>query len=232
MSGKKGLVLLIIMAILATSLVIYSSVNAQIGRPLLYWGRTGDNVYLLQRRLDQWGYYDGVVDGVYGHDTLQAVRKFQSRNGLRVDGIVGPETWGALGYRGRAVAQVSKAAAKGTAAAGDVNLLAHVVHAEAGSEPYRGKVAVGAVILNRVQDPRFPNSLSGVIYQPLAFESVSNGIVNRPPSQESIKAARSALNGWDPTYGSVFFWNPSKPVNEWIWSRNIIVRIGGHVFAK
>lgn len=115
----------------------------------------------------------------------------------------------------------------------DVELLARVIAAEAQGEPYAGQVAVGAVILNRVRSPQFPNSLSGVIYQPHAFESVSNGLIwRRTPSAEAYRAARDALNGWDPTYGSLFFWNPSKPVNPWIWSRQIVVRIGNHVFAR
>ncbi|HLT58374.1 MAG: cell wall hydrolase [Limnochordales bacterium] len=121
----------------------------------------------------------------------------------------------------------------GVSRAEDVELLARVIAAEAQGEPYVGQVAVGAVILNRVRSPQFPNSLSGVIYQPHAFESVSNGLVwRRTPSAEAYRAARDALNGWDPTYGALFFWNPSKPVNPWVWSRQITVRIGNHVFAR
>lgn len=111
------------------------------------------------------------------------------------------------------------------------DLLARVVHAEAGAEPYLGKVAVGAVILNRVQSPKFPKTMSGVIYQPHAFESVTNGIVNRPASKESIKAARDAISGWDPSGGALYFFNPAKTNNRWIWARRIINRIGKHVFA-
>ncbi len=116
---------------------------------------------------------------------------------------------------------------------GQVDLLARVVAAEAEGEPYQGQVAVAAVILNRVESSQFPNSLSGVVFQPHAFESVSNGLIwRRSPSREAISAARDALNGVDPTYGCIFFWNPSKPVSGWIWSRPVAVRIGSHVFAR
>ncbi|NLY73853.1 MAG: LysM peptidoglycan-binding domain-containing protein [Firmicutes bacterium] len=118
-----------------------------------------------------------------------------------------------------------------TRISGDIALLARVIHAEAGAEPYTGKVAVGGVILNRVQHSRFPQTIAGVIYQPHAFESVSNGMINRPASQESIKAARDALNGWDPSGGALYFFNPAKTRNRWIWGRRIINRLGKHVFA-
>jgi len=127
----------------------------------------------------------------------------------------------------------ASAPASGVTRAEDVELLARLIAAEAQGEPYVGQVAVAAVVLNRVRNPGFPNSLSGVIYQPRAFESVSNGLIwRRTPSDEAYRAARDALNGWDPTYGALFFWNPSKPVSPWIWSRQIIVRIGNHVFAR
>jgi len=116
---------------------------------------------------------------------------------------------------------------------GDVNLLARLIAAEAEGEPYQGMVAVGAVMLNRVASPKFPNSISGCVFQPGAFESVSNGLIwRRSPSRQAISAARDAMNGYDPTYGCVFFWNPAKPVSGWIWSRSIAVKIGKHVFAR
>lgn len=120
---------------------------------------------------------------------------------------------------------------KPTRISGDITLLAKIIHAEAGAEPYVGKVAVGGVVLNRVQNSRFPQSIAGVVYQPHAFESVSNGIVNRPASKESQKAARDALNGWDPSGGALYFFNPAKTRNRWIWARRIINRLGKHVFA-
>lgn len=203
--------------------------NAQLYRTIS-WGSSGGDVVDAQVILRDWGYYVGAIDGVFGSETSAAVRWFQSANGLPVDGVIGPETWAALGITVAAPAVTSPAADAGYGF--NVDLLARVLRAEAESEPYEGKVAVGAVLLNRVRDPRFPNSLEGVIYEPDAFESVSNGrIYNTPPSAEDLQAARDAINGWDPVYGAVFFWNPYKPVTPWIWSRPIITQIGNHVFA-
>lgn len=207
-------------------------------RPTLYWGTTGNNVRLVQSRLKQWGYYDGEVDGIFGTATSQAVKRFQAKNGLTPDGLVGPRTWAALGFSTTtaqpAITPASAQSASGVSSSNDVNLLARLVAAEAEGEPYVGQVAVAAVILNRVKSPEFPNTLAGVIYQPGAFESISNGLAwSRTPSATAIKAARDAMNGWDPTYGCLFFWNPSKPISsKWIWSRPIVTRIGSHVFAK
>ncbi len=227
----------LLLAVAVSSLPLLTLAQA---RPNLYWGSSERaHIYDVQARLKQWGYYTGPIDGVYGAGTYEAVRLFQSRNGLRVDGVVGTSTWAALGFATGGAAPSTRPTATATTASyaavsrrDDVNLLARTVHAEAGAEPYLGKVAVGAVILNRVRDSRFPNSLAGVIYQPNAFESVSNGLIWRQtPSNDSIRAAQDAINGWDPTYGAVYFWNPSKPVNPWIWSRRIVTRIGAHVFA-
>lgn len=201
----------------------------------LYWGNTGSDVRLLQQTLKNWGYLQGTVDGDYGTDTAEAVKKFQSKNGLDVDGTAGPGTLKAMGLWTNTAtstsANTSDIVSRGLSRRDDVALLARAIHAESGSEPYEGKVAVGAVILNRIKSPEFPNSLAGVIYQPLAFESVSNGMINNPPSAESLRAAQDALNGWDPVHGALFFWNPTKKVSKWIWSRPIIRRVGDHVFA-
>lgn len=114
----------------------------------------------------------------------------------------------------------------------ELNLLARLIAAEAGDEPYEGQVAVGAVVLNRVRSPLFPDTISGVIYEPWAFESVYNGLIWQVADLDyPFRAAADALNGWDPTYGALFFWNPYKPVSGWIWSRPIITQIGDHVFA-
>lgn len=207
--------------------------------PVLRWGSTGEAVRTLQWRLQQWGYYQGPIDGVYGANTYRAVVQFQSRNGIYpADGVVGQNTWAGLGLlnavRGQAPAQASAPAAASPAVnrSDHLNLLARVIEAEAQGEPFEGQVAVAAVILNRVEHPGFPNTIPGVIYQPHAFESVTNGLIwRRNPSETAYRAAQGALNGWDPTYGSIFFWNPSKPVSSWIWSRPIVVRIGNHVFA-
>ncbi|HLN63715.1 MAG TPA: spore cortex-lytic enzyme [Symbiobacteriaceae bacterium] len=200
-------------------------------QPTLRWGSRGASVTLAQRRLRAWGYYHGAIDGVYGRKMYGAIITFQRKNGLRADGVVGSSTWAALGYSGRAPA----GGGGGTRAASrtdDARLLAMVISAEARGEPYEGQVAVGAVLLNRVRDSRFPGTLAGVVYQKHAFESVSNGSIYQTPAASATRAARDALNGWDPTHGAVFFWNPSKPVSGWIWSRPIIKRIGNHVFAK
>lgn len=195
----------------------------------LRWGSRGNDVCLAQRKLKGWGYYKGSIDCIYGRQMYAAVTLFQRRNGLWVDGVVGPATWRGLGYDpGYPAAGGGWVAARN----GDQDLLARVITAEAKGEPYEGQVAVGAVILNRVSDSRFPNTLAGVVYQTHAFESVSNGSIYAPPAASSVRAAQDALNGWDPSGGAVFFWNPYKPVSEWIWSRPIIKQIGDHVFAK
>ncbi|MCL0028172.1 spore cortex-lytic enzyme [Peptococcaceae bacterium] len=166
---------------------------------------------------------------MFGNKTYKAVRLFQSKNGLKVDGIVGKNTWRALGYYFNTGV---KSTSRANVNRGDLWLLSRVVMGEAADEPFTGKVAVAAVILNRVDSPKFPNTLAGVIYQPLAFESVSNGQYTRPVSDEAIRAAQAAMNGWDPTGGALYFWNPYKRVSKWIWTRTIITQIGNHVFAK
>lgn len=204
-------------------------------RRTLFWGSRGSDVTLMQKRLKAWGYYRGRVDGIYGGSTFSAVRSFQRKNGLRADGIVGARTWSALGLGYTTAKAPARPAAKGVRGVtnkNDLHLVARLIHAEARAEPYVGQVSVAAVLLNRVRNPKFPNSVAGVIYQPLAFESVANGQFNLPPTSQNYKAARDALNGWDPTYGCTFFWNPAKRVSKWIWSRRIIVRYGRHVFGK
>lgn len=191
---------------------------------LSYYGSTGSEVIEIQKRLKQWGYYDGPIDGIYGYKTYMAVRYFQAKNGLKVDGIAGSETLRALG--------IVTTPASSSYYNSNLNLLARLISAEARGEPYVGQVAVGAVVLNRVRHPGFPNSIPGVIYQPGAFESVSNGQINLSPTTSAINAARDALNGWDPTGGALYFFNPAKTTNRWIWSRPIIAVIGNHVFAK
>ncbi|MEZ0537376.1 spore cortex-lytic enzyme [Caldicellulosiruptoraceae bacterium PP1] len=188
-----------------------------------YYGSTGAEVIEIQKRLKQWGYYNGAIDGVYGYKTYMAVRSFQAKNGLKVDGVAGSETLKAMGI----VIPYSK-----TSYSSDLNLLAHLIYGEARGEPYIGQVAIGAVVLNRVESPLFPNSIAGVIYQPGAFTAVSDGQINLPPNQSAINAARDALNGWDPTGGALYYYNPAKTTNKWIWSRPILTVIGDHIFAK
>jgi len=190
---------------------------------LSYYGSRGDEVTNIQKKLKQWGYYDGNIDGVYGYQTYKAVRYFQYKNGLKVDGVVGPETLSALGLPTGVQPRSNNK---------DINLLAHLVHGEARGEPYIGQVAVAAVVLNRVADSRFPSSIAGVIYQPGAFDAVSDGQINLEPTSQSYKAARDALNGWDPTYGCIYYYNPHTATSKWIWSRPIMLSIGKHNFAK
>lgn len=232
MKKKIAVVLLLTICLIGLSLRESSFTEAQ-ARKTLYWGSRGSDVSLLQWRLSQWGYFNGPIDGVYGAKTFEAVKLFQRRNGLRVDGVCGSGTWSALGLGGGSQGgQSQSTGTKGITNNNDVQLLARIIHAEARAEPYTGQVAVGAVILNRVRSSEFPNTIASVLYQPLAFESVSNGQFNIPPNSENFRAARDAINGWDPSYGSLFFWNPSKPVISWIWSRNVVVQYGDHVFAK
>ena len=196
------------------------------------WGSTGSKVSEVQRKLKQWGYYDGPIDGVFGQKTYEAVVSFQKKNGLRQDGAIGTQTANALGIRLTANAPAASTAAQGGGGnSNDVYLLAKVVHGEARGEPYIGKVAVAAVILNRVENPNFPNTIAGVIYQPLAFTCVADGQINLAPDEESIRAARDALNGWDPTYGAIYYYNPATATSGWIWSRPVHITIGKHKFA-
>ncbi len=179
----------------------------------------------VQTKLKRWGYYTGKVDGIYGNLTRKAVRLFQQKNGLAVDGIVGPKTAAALGM------SIGGGSDDSSTSNNDLYLLAKCVHAEARGESYTGQVAVAAVILNRVKSPSFPNTIAGVIYQPYAFTAVSDGQINLEPNQTAYNAARDALNGWDPTYGAIYYYNPATATSKWIWSRKTTVTIGKHVFA-
>ncbi len=174
----------------------------------------------VQTKLKRWGYYSGKVDGIYGNLTRKAVRLFQQKNNLAVDGIVV-----ALGM------SIAGASDDSTTSNNDLYLLAKCVHAEARGESYTGQVAVAAVILNRVKSASFPNTIAGVIYQPYAFTAVSDGQINLEPNQTAYNAARDALNGWDPTYGALYYFNPATATSKWIWSRKQTVTIGKHIFA-
>ena len=185
-----------------------------------------------QRKLKQWGYYKGAVDGIYGSQTYNAVVKFQRKNGLKVDGYIGEQTRKALGITQRSTSTKYAATSRGVSRSDDITLLAMAINGEARGESYTGQVAVGAVILNRVKNPSFPNSIAGVIYQPLAFEAVSNGQIYKPIESNSYKAARDAMNGWDPTGGALYYWNPAHAESKWIQRLNPTLRIGKHVFAK
>ena len=184
-------------------------------------GSSGEQVRVIQTKLKNWGYYDGAVDGVFGSQTTQAVKYFQRKNGLPADGIVGPATLKALGMSGGGSPTQDTS----------VDLLARVISAEARGEPYSGQVAVGAVILNRVEHPSFPNTIAGVVYQPGAFTCMVDGQFNEPVAESAVRAARDALNGVDPSGGAIYYFNPATATSSWIWSRPLILQIGNHRFC-
>lgn len=188
-------------------------------------GSSGETVTRIQKKLKQWGYYDGAVDGVFGSGTEKAVKAFQRKNGLAVDGKVGSATLSALGISGGE-------SSSGGYSSGDVALLARLISAEARGEPYSGQVAVGAVVLNRVEHPSFPNTISGVIYQSGAFSCLYDGQWNEPVADSAYKAAREALAGADPTGGAIYYFNPNTATSAWIWSRPHIITIGKHRFCS
>ncbi|MBO4252274.1 MAG: spore cortex-lytic enzyme [Clostridia bacterium] len=188
-------------------------------------GSTGATVKTIQQKLKNWGYYTGAVDGIFGAKTKAAVQYFQRKNGLTADGIVGAKTLAALGMS-------SSSAATSSYSDSDVNLLARLIYGEARGESYVGQVAVGAVVMNRIKSSSFPNTMAGVIYQSYAFTAVSDGQINLTPDATAKKAAQDAMNGWDPTYGAIYYYNPKTATSQWIFSRQTTITIGNHVFAK
>ncbi len=184
------------------------------------------NTKEVQTVLKKWGYYTGSVDGINGPLTKAAVKKFQRKYGLTADGIVGPLTAAKMGL---------KVSGSSSGSSGynnnDLYLLAKLVHSEARGETYTGQVAVAAVVLNRVDDSRFPNTIAGVIYQPWAFTAINDGQFNLEPNQTAYQAARDAMNGWDPTYGAVYYYNPKTATSQWIRSTKTVTVIGQHVFS-
>lgn len=204
--------------------VIISAVCANLGADALSkMGSRGSEVTKIQTNLKKWGYYKGNVDGIYGTQTRDAVKYFQRKNGLAVDGIAGPKTLAALGI------SVKSTSSSGTS---DYNLLARVISAEARGESYEGQVAVGAVVLNRVSHSSFPDTVAGVCYQSGAFSCMTDGQINVKISDSAYKAATAALNGWDPSGGAIYYYNPKTAKSSWIRSRPVIKRIGNHVFCK
>lgn len=190
-------------------------------------GDTAQNIRIVQTRLKELGYYTIKVDGIWGTKTRQAVRNFQRDYGLTVDGIVGKNTEKAL-----KVTLYSSASTSSSLSTSDMNLLARCVYSEARGEPYAGQVAVAAVVLNRVRSSKFPNTVAGVIYQKGAFTAVDDGQINLSPNQSAYNAVRDALNGWDPTNGCLYYYNPATATSKWIWSLKVEVKIGRHNFAR
>ena len=218
-----GSIILVLIAIIVCMLLFEnSSVEA-----LSKYGSRGNEVTQIQTKLKRWGYYNGNVDGIYGTQTLNAVKYFQRKNGLTVDGIAGPTTLKAMG-----IYNTSSSSSSSSSNSSNVNLLARLIYGEARGEPYTGQVAVGAVVMNRVRSSSFPNSISGVIYQAGSFDAVRDGQINLTPDSTAKKAAQDAINGWDPSYGAIYYFNPSTATNKWIWSRPMTVTIGRHRFCK
>lgn len=225
----KILAILSVIILLATTfLIILSKVPEENEvEALSKYGSRGSEVTQIQTKLKRWGYYSGAIDGIYGSKTLAAVKWFQSKNGLTVDGIAGTKTLQAMG-----IYSSSTTSGSSSTNSNDVNLLARLVYGEARGEPYAGQVAVAAVVLNRVKSSSFPNTIAGVIYQKGAFNVVDDGQINLSPNSTAKKAAQDALNGWDPSYGAIYYFNPNTATNKWIWSRPMTVTIGKHRFCK
>lgn len=219
-------ILTIILVVSSISFIYLANTNET--QALSKYGSRGSEVTQIQTKLKRWGYYTGNVDGIFGSLTQRAVRWFQQKNGLQVDGIAGPQTLAAMG-----ITQSTSSGSSGSSSnSSDVNLLARLIYGEARGESYTGQVAVGAVVLNRVRSSSFPNTIAGVIYQKGAFDVVADGQINMTPNSTAIKAARDAMNGWDPSYGAIYYFNPNTATNSWIWSRPMTVTIGKHRFCK
>ena len=222
--NKIAFTLLIIFIILLILYNMFLENNIVLG--LSKYGSRGSEVTQIQTKLKRWGYYKGNVDGIYGSGTLSAVKLFQKKNGLTVDGIAGTKTLNAMGIYN------SSNSSSSSSNSTNLNLLSRLVYGEARGEPYTGQVAVAAVVLNRVKSSSFPNTVSGVIYQSGAFDVVSDGQINMTPNETAKKAAQDAINGWDPSYGAIYYFNPNTATSAWIWSRPVTVVIGNHRFCK
>ena len=207
------------------------SSKAVVGEVYKY-GSKGEQVKQIQTKLKKWGYYNNGVDGIYGYNTYLSVKSFQTSNGLKADGVAGSRTLAAIGINASTADSSGTTSGNNVTNNKDVDLIARLINGEARGEPYEGQVAVGAVILNRTTDARFPSTIAGVIYQPGAFTAIVDGQINAKIEASSIRAARDAINGWDPSGGAVFYFNPATSTNKWIWSRPLIKIIGKHRFCS
>jgi len=225
--SKKKIIIfcLLILGVAISTFVAVAQDN--VVQALSKYGSRGSEVRTIQEKLKRWGYYNGNIDGIYGSQTTSAVKSFQRKNGLTVDGIAGTNTLRAMG-----IYTSSTTSSSSSSHSSDVNLLARLIYGEARGEPYTGQVAVGAVVLNRVRSSKFPNTIAGVIYQSGAFDVVADGQINMTPDATAKKAAADAINGWDPSYGSIYYFNPNTATNDWIWSRPHTITIGKHRFCK
>lgn len=232
---KKVKIAAIVLAFLILATVITVSVSVGVANAaVVKVGSRGTVVKTIQTKLKRWGYYTGSVDGIYGAKTKSAVQYFQRKNGLTADGIVGNATAKAMGITlsGSGTTSSSNTTKPSSVSNSDLYLLSCCVYGEARGESYTGKVAVAAVILNRVASSKFPNSISGVIYQAGAFTCVSDGQINLGTNDECTRAAQDAMNGWDPSGGALYYFNPATATSKWIWSRPQIVTIGKHIFCS
>ena len=226
MSKERKRLILAVAIVFAVNIFIIALAQSA-AADLYKKGATGDMIVHVQTRLKNWGYYTGTVDGVFGSKTEDAVRYFQRKNGLNADGEIGNLTLAALGIN-----PTQSTASTGQDQSGDLYLLARLISAEARGEPYVGQVAVGAVVLNRVEHPSFPSTISGVIYQPGAFSCLDDGQFDEPISESAYRAAQEALDGSDPSSGAIYYFNPVTATSAWIWSRPLIVQIGNHRFCS
>ena len=217
---KRLLSVAVCIVITLTSLFSVGLISREAKMTLSSFGSRGEEVRQIQTKLKSLGFYSGGVDGIYGTATKKAVTAFQKSCGITADGIAGPTTLLYLGLSSSSGYSSS-----------DVWLLAKLIAAEARGENYRGQVAVGAVVLNRVAHASFPDSISGVIYQKGAFDCVTDSNWNVSPTETAKKAAREALNGWDPTGGAIYYYNPKTASNGWIRSRPVLTQIGNHLFC-
>lgn len=229
-AAKKSVILIFALAlVLATILSLVFIETPDVAQAaVLKQGSRGDSVKTVQQKLIRWGYLKGSADGIFGAKTKAAVVAFQKKNGLTADGIIGTRTAQALGI---SLSGTTSSFSSSSASSTDLNLLARVVYGEARGEPYTGQVAVAAVVLNRVRSSSFPNSVAGVVYQSGAFDCVSDGQINLTPNQSAYNAAKDALNGWDPTYGCLFYYNPRTATSKWMLSRTVKLSIGNHAFC-
>ena len=218
---------LIFIITLSSIVIVFGFSKLNEVEALSKYGSRGDEVKQIQEKLKRWGYYKGNIDGVYGSKTLEAVKSFQRKNGLTVDGVAGTKTLNAMG-----IYNSQNSSSNTNSNSSNITLLSKLIYGEARGEPYTGQVAVGAVIMNRVKSSSFPNTIAGVIYQKGAFDAVSDGQINYTPDSTARKAAQDALNGWDPSYGAIYYFNPATATNKWIWSRPLTIVIGKHRFCK
>ncbi|MDE7373360.1 MAG: spore cortex-lytic enzyme [Clostridia bacterium] len=231
-TATKMLLVLLALVLLAGLMAYFLPLdNGVADAAVLKQGSTGATVKTMQTKLINWGYLSGKADGIFGAKTKAAVIKFQRNNGLTADGVVGTKTAQAMGLKLTGSTTTTPSSGSGTSSSTDLNLLARAIYGEARGEPYTGQVAVAAVILNRVKSSSFPNTIAGVIYQAGAFDCVADGQINLTPNQNAYNAARDALNGWDPTYGCLFYYNPRTATSKWMLSRTVKLNIGNHAFC-